>query len=139
MNLRTLLILMSLAGSGTAVTMQAQTPIAIGQSDVEKKCTGTVKDDEGNEVIGASVLIKGTRNGVVTDIDGNFVIDRVKLGETIVISYLGYKTVEVKFDGSPLNIKLTNDNKALDEVVVVGYGVQKKSSMTAAVSSIWLM
>ncbi len=136
MNLRTLLILMSLAGSGTAVTMQAQTPIAVGQSDVEKKCTGTVKDDEGNEVIGASVLIKGTRNGVVTDSDGNFVIDRVKLGETIVISYLGYKTVEVKFDGSPLNIKLTNDNKALDEVVVVGYGVQKKSSMTAAVSSI---
>lgn len=136
MNIRALLILLSLAVNGTTVTMQAQNPIAVGQSDVEKKCTGTVKDADGNEVIGASVLIKGTRNGTVTDLDGKFTIERVKNGEILVISYLGFQTVEVKFNGTPLNIKLKNDDKALDEVVVIGYGVQKKSSMTAAVSSI---
>ena len=95
MNLRTLLILMSLAGSGTAVTMQAQNPIAIGQSDVEKKCTGTVKDDEGNEVIGASVLIKGTRNGVVTDIDGTSLLTVLNLGKLLSFHILVIKLLRL--------------------------------------------
>ena len=136
MNLRTLLFLMPLALSGNYVTIQAQNPQVVGQSENKKKCTGTVKDTDGNEVIGASVIVKDTKNGAVTDLSGNFTLDNVKNGDILVISYLGFKTVEVKFDGRPLNITLKSEDTSLDEVVVVGYGVQKKSSMTAAVSSI---
>ena len=96
-----------------------------------KKITGTVVDAQG-PVIGASVTEKGTSNGVVTDFDGNFSLN-VNPGATIVISYIGYETQEIKTgDQSSYSITLKEDNALLDEVVVVGYGVQKKKLVTGA-------
>ena len=99
------------------------------------KVTGTVVDDLGEPVIGASVLEKGTTNGTVTDLDGNFAFTTTKNGAKLVISYIGYNSQEVNA-AAGLNIKLEEDNRALEETVVIGYGVQKKSSLTGAVSSV---
>ena len=96
-----------------------------------KKITGTVSDAMG-PVIGASVVVKGTTNGVATDFDGNFVLN-VNQGQTLVISYIGYITKEVKVGAqSNYNIVLEEDKKMLDEVVVVGYGTMKKSDLAGA-------
>jgi len=96
-----------------------------------KKITGTVVDAQG-PVIGASVIEKGTSNGVVTDFDGNFTLN-VKPGATIVISYIGYTTQEIAVGNrSTISVTLKEDNALLDEVVVVGYGVQKKKLVTGA-------
>jgi len=96
-----------------------------------KKITGTVSDSQG-PVIGASVVEKGTTNGVVTDFDGNFTLN-VKPGATLVISYIGYTTQEIATGNqSDFNITLKEDNALLEEVVVVGYGVQKKKLVTGA-------
>ena len=96
-----------------------------------KKITGTVVDAQG-PVIGASVMEKGTTNGTVTDFDGNFALN-VNPGATIVISYIGYETQEIKVGNqSNINITLSEDDAVLEEVVVVGYGVQKKKLVTGA-------
>jgi TonB-linked SusC/RagA family outer membrane protein len=100
-----------------------------------KKITGTVSDVQG-PIIGASVVVKGTSNGVATDFDGNFTLN-VRQGQTIVISYIGYITKEFKVDSrTQYDITLEEDKKMLDEVVVVGYGTMKRSDLTGAVSSI---
>ena len=98
--------------------------------------TGVVVDTHNEPVIGASVLEKGTSNGTITDVDGKYTL-KVASGSTLVFSYIGYTTqvIEVGFKTS-INVTLVEDTEQLDEVVVVGYGVQKKSSMTAAVASI---
>ena len=97
----------------------------------QKKVTGTVSDAMG-PIIGASVVEKGTGNGVVTDFDGHFALT-VKPGTTLVISYVGYEKQEVKVGAeSNLNITLREDSHSLEEVVVVGYGVQKKKLVTGA-------
>ena len=81
---------------------------------------GTVVDETDLPLIGATVLIKGNSGGTITDIDGNYSIN-AKKGSTIVVSYIGYKTQEVKYTGQQkVNIKMIPDNQALDEVVVVG-------------------
>ncbi|MBQ9215590.1 MAG: TonB-dependent receptor [Prevotella sp.] len=96
-----------------------------------KKITGTVVDAEG-PIIGASVVEKGTTNGVVTDFDGNFTLS-VNPGATIVVSYIGYETQEIKVGNQDnFQITLKDDNALLEEVVVVGYGVQKKKLVTGA-------
>ena len=96
-----------------------------------KKITGTVVDAQG-PVIGASVMEKGTTNGTVTDFDGNFTLN-VNPGATIVLSYIGYETQEIKVGNqSNINITLNEDDAVLEEVVVVGYGVQKKKLVTGA-------
>ena len=101
---------------------------AMAQSAVK----GTVNDDSGEPIIGASVVEKGTTNGTVTDFDGNFSIN-VKSGATLVVSYIGYTTQEIAVNGqSTINVTLKEDNALLDEVVVVGYGVQKKKLVTGA-------
>lgn len=96
--------------------------------------TGTVVDNTGEPLIGATVMVKGSSNGTATDIDGNFTLNNVE-GKTIVVSYVGYKTKEVAA-APELKIVLEEDNSTLDELVVVGYGVQKKGSLTGAVSSV---
>ena len=107
-------------------------PLEVQQT---KKITGTVSDAMG-PVIGASVVIKGTSNGVATDFDGNFTL-QAKQGQTLVISYIGYLTKEIKIDGrTNYQITLEEDKKMLDEVVVVGYGTMKRSDLTGSVSSI---
>ncbi len=100
------------------------------------KIQGTVKDNSGLSVIGATVMVKGTTVGTVTDIDGNFSIDASE-GSTLEFSYIGYKSQQQKvIPGKMLSITLCEDSEVLDEVVVVGYGVQKKSDLTGAVGSI---
>ena len=95
--------------------------------------SGVVSDSEG-PIIGASIVEKGVRgNGAVSDMDGKFSLS-VKPGATLVITYMGYKTVEVKAEaGKVLNVTLQQDSESLDEVVVVGFGTQKKVNLTGAV------
>ena len=136
MNLKMLLFLASLASGGSYINVQAQNPVTVGQAGTEKKCTGKVKDADGGQVVGASVMVKGTKKNAMTDLQGKFSLDKVKKGDILVVSSLGYKPVEVAYDGNPIDVTLVFDDTSLEEVVVVGYGVQKKSSMTASVSSI---
>ena len=96
--------------------------------------TGVVKDKAGEPMIGVNVLVKGTTNGTITDFDGKFVINDVPAGSTLVASYIGYLTKEVKV-GKNLVIVLEEDTEVLDEVVVVGYGTVKKRDLTGAVAS----
>ena len=97
---------------------------------------GIVKDEIGETVIGASVVEKGTTNGVITGIDGDFSL-KVSPQATLVFSYVGYKTQEVPVQGhTSLQVVLTEDAEMLDEVVVVGYGTMKKSDLTGSVASL---
>ena len=96
--------------------------------------SGRVVDDTQEPMIGVSVVEKGTTNGAVTDLDGVFKL-RAHKGATLVISYIGYATQEVKA-GQNLKIVIKEDSKILDDVVVVGYGIQKKSSVTGAISQV---
>ena len=97
---------------------------------------GVVKDATGESVIGASVVQKGTSNGIITDIDGNFTLN-VPSNSTIVISFVGYKTQEIPVAGkTQINVTLKEDAEMLDEVVVVGYGQMKRSDLTGSVVSV---
>jgi TonB-linked SusC/RagA family outer membrane protein len=97
---------------------------------------GTVADENGEPVIGASVAIKGTTKGTVTDIDGHFLLE-VNQGETLVISYIGYHTREIMYTGqSAVTVNLKEDTQNLEEIVVVGYGVQKRESLTGALQTL---
>ena len=107
------------------VTLSAQNKMVIGK----------VVDSTNEPIIGASVLEKGTQNGTITDIDGKFELS-VALGKTLTISYIGYQSQDVKVTDTNITIILKEDTKTLDEVVVVGYGVQKKSVVTAAISKV---
>ncbi len=103
----------------------------------QNKVTGTVVDANGEAIIGASVIIKGTSNGSVTDFEGNFTINNVPAKGNLEISYIGYKTQTVALGGqTSFNITLQEDNALLDEVVVVGYGVQRKSDVTGALTRV---
>ena len=88
--------------------------------------TGTVEDDFG-PVAGASVVVKGSTNGTITDMDGNFTLEGVKKGDVIQISFIGYTTIEVPYTGEPLGtIKLAEDTQKLDEVVVTALGIKRE-------------
>lgn len=104
----------------------------------QTKITGVIKDVTGESMVGVNVLVKGTTNGTITDIDGNFTLNDVSdKNATLIISYIGYLTQEVKLAGrTTLQIVLKEDSQALDEVVVVGYGVVKKRDLTGSVSSV---
>ncbi len=99
--------------------------------------TGTVNDQFGEPILGASVLVKGTTNGCVTDLDGNFALSGVEKGQTLAISFIGYTTQEVAVDGrAHYEVTLNENSELLEDVVVVGYGVQKKSNLTGAISQV---
>jgi TonB-linked SusC/RagA family outer membrane protein len=103
-----------------------------------RRVTGTVKDVNGEPVMGASVVEKGTTNGTATDHDGNFTLN-VGENATLQIHYLGFKSLEIsdlRGGGKPLEITLLEDTQTLDEVVVVGYGTQKRSDLIGSVGSI---
>ena len=122
---------MALLGLGHSTNAYAAgAPQEIQQA--AKKITGTVVDASG-PVIGASVVVKGTSNGVATDFDGNFTLN-ANPGQTLVISYIGYLNKEVKITANQTNYKITieEDKQMLDEVVVVGYGTMKKSDLAGA-------
>lgn len=100
-----------------------------------KRVTGTVLDKDGIGVIGASVRLEGTSSGTITDIDGKFVLEDMPEIGTLEVSFVGYKAVKLSLQGkSMFNITLKEDTEMLDEVVVVGFGVQKKVNLTGAVS-----
>ena len=129
---KTVLLMGACAVAGLAYTpayaSSDAAPQAVQQS---KTVTGTVQD-AGGPVIGATIMEKGTSNGTVTDLDGNFSLN-VQPGATLVISYIGYKTQEIVVGNqSNFTIDLTEDADVLEEVVVVGYGVQKKKLVTGA-------
>ena len=102
-----------------------------------RSVTGTVVDQNGDPIIGANVVVKGTQNGTITDFDGNFKLDAPQ-GAVLEVSYIGYITKEVKADNSSgrLKIQLEEDTKIIDEVVVVGYGTQRKEAVTGSVASV---
>ena len=98
--------------------------------------TGTVVDETGMTVIGATVMVKGTNDGTITDMDGNFSLQG-KVGTTLVVSYVGYATLEVKINKlTGNNLVLKEDSEVLEEVVVVGMGTQKRNTITAAVATV---
>lgn len=102
----------------------------------KKIITGTVVDPNGEAVIGANVLVKGTTNGTITDMDGKFSLE-VPEGAMLLVSYIGYGDYETKVGNqSNLSIILQEDSKALDELVVVGYGVQRKGNIATSVTTI---
>ncbi len=102
----------------------------------KKQVSGKIVDAAGIPIVGANVVEKGTTNGTITDMDGNFTLE-VSEKSTLVVSYIGYASQEIVVGNqSRVSIKLQEDSEALDEVVVVGYGTQRKSSMTAAVTNV---
>lgn len=102
-----------------------------------RQVTGVVKDPAGETIIGASVLEKGTTNGTITDFDGNFSLNVSSDKAVLVISYVGYKTQEISIAGkNSLIVTLPEDTETLEEVVVVGYGAQKKESVVGAISQV---
>ena len=101
-----------------------------------RKVSGVVTDDYG-PVTGASVIVKGTANGTITDLDGNFTLEDVKDGDVIQISFIGYMTKDITYNGqTSLSIQLAEDTQKLDEVVVVGFGTQKKVNLTGSVGTV---
>lgn len=117
----------SLSGEITAsysVSQQSQTVKGV-----------VVDKSTGEPIIGANVVVKGTTNGVITDFDGNYTLD-APVGSILVISYIGYQSIEVKAVAGVQQIRLGEDTQALEEVVVVGYGVQKKATVTGSVSTV---
>lgn len=125
----------SSTGGSNAQLLSNIAAVAAAQPAAET-CTGVITDSEGEPLIGASVLVAGTTLGASTDIDGRFSIKNVPVGSTLKISYIGYQPVEMKWNGGEVNVVLAEDNNLLDEVVVVGFGTQKKVNLTGAVSTV---
>ena len=102
-----------------------------------KSVSGTVTDKDGEPMIGVSVLIKGTSFGAATDIDGNFTLKNVPADAVLEFRYVGCTPQDIKVAGkSHINVVMQEDSAVLDEVVVVGYGTQKKSDVTGSLSSV---
>ena len=119
------------AAEGTTENMGTQ---AVQQSVT---VSGVITDKTGEPVIGANVLEKGTTNGVITDFDGNYTLTVSGGNSVLVFSYIGYKTQEVTVGSQKkIDIVLVEDTEMMDEVVVIGYGTQKKGDVTSAVSSV---
>ena len=110
--------------------------MASAQNSDVTTVTGTVlEQSSGQPLIGVSILVKGSNQGTMTDINGAFTI-KAKVGETLKVSYIGYTTQEVKVTGSQLKIRLVENTKELNDLVVIGYGTQKRKDVTGSISSI---
>ena len=117
------------------VTLLCYSLIGWAQSQFSN-LSGTVTDESGMPLVGVSVVIKGTNKGVATDFDGKYSLTDVPKGAVLQFSSVGYQTTDVKANNSQLNIKLAEATQNLDEVVVVGYGTQKKGDVTTAITSV---
>lgn len=136
MPISSLLLASALCSSGVIYASDVAAVSKVDISQQQRGIKGTVTDATG-PVVGASVIVKGTTNGTVTDLDGKFELPGVNNGDIIQISYIGYQTQEIHYKGqSSLQVKMIEDSKALEEVVVVGYGVQKKESLTGALQTL---
>ena len=122
---------------GTHIVLSATDVNAVAAVKQQTRTvTGRIVDDMGEPIIGANVFVKGTTNGTVTDFDGNFSIE-ADSKSVLSISYIGYLTKEIVIGNlKVINITLLEDTKALDEVVVIGYGTQKKADLTGAVANV---
>lgn len=109
---------------------------ATASSQASRKITGVIKGEDGEPIVGANVVEKGTTNGTITDIDGRFSLE-VTVGTVLQVSYIGYNTQDIRIiDKASYDIILTEDAKTLDEVIVVGYGTMRKRDLTGAVSQL---
>lgn len=132
----TILLTGALAVPGGAWADTAPVKQGVSISQQNGKVTCTVEDSFG-PVVGASVVIKGTTNGNVSDSNGQVVLEGLKRGDIIQVSFIGYMTQEIPYTGqSSIKIALKEDSQALDEVVIVGYGVQRKESLTGALQTL---
>ena len=113
------------------LAFQAMLGIGAGVLNAQTVKGSVISGSDNEPLIGASVMVQGTKTGAVTDLDGNFTID-AKNGQTLEVSYLGFVTQKIKVNGSTIKVTLQEDKHSLDEVVVVGYGVQKKKLVTGA-------
>ena len=130
------LLLLSAISAGTAYAVPKWGTAGVKEIQQNGVCNGVVTDTTGETVIGASVVVKGTTNGTITGLDGDFSLSGVTKGSILVVSFEGYQNTEVKWNGQPLTIVLKEDTKVLDEVVVVGYGTQKKANLSGAVAAV---
>ncbi|MDU1889545.1 MAG: SusC/RagA family TonB-linked outer membrane protein [Dysgonomonas sp.] len=121
-----LLLLLSVSGMGAiyANPVHDNAEVAITQQD--GRCTGVVKDEAGEAIIGASVAVKGTTNGTMTDIDGTFTLNNVKVGDVIHVTYVGFLAQEITWNGQPITFTLREDTLVLDEVVVTALGIKRQ-------------
>ena len=123
-------MLLALAGvSSTGAAYAVAVPDVDATKSVQQTstCTGIVKDATGETIIGASVVVKGTTNGTITGLDGDFSLPNVKKGDVLQISFVGYQTQEIAWNGQPLNVTLKDDTQKLEEVVVTALGIKRQS------------
>lgn len=119
-----------------AADVNAATDVQAAVTQQNRSVTGRVVDEKGEPLIGVSIQVKGTKLGTVTDFDGNFKLN-APADATLVISYVGFRTQEIELKGrSDCQVSMVPDDQLLDEVVVVGYGVVKKSDLTGSVGSV---
>ncbi|MDR2498905.1 MAG: TonB-dependent receptor plug domain-containing protein, partial [Tannerellaceae bacterium] len=118
------------------VILSPHQPSTLPQQDPLRRISGTVTDSHGEPIIGANVIEKGTTNGAVTDIDGKYTLN-VREGAVLQISYIGYVSKDIAIGRqSSIAVQLSEDTRAIDEVVVIGYGIVKKSDLTGSISSV---
>ena len=117
-------------------TMMLSALLLVGIAAEARVVTGTVKDPTGETIISASVMVKGTTIGTVTDFDGNYTIDVPEDGKVLIFSYIGMKTQELNITGDVMNVVLSENSEVLEEVVVTGYGTTKKRDLVTAVASV---
>ena len=136
-----------LIASGNIVQGKEVTPASSDSEVVQqnsnrtyRQVKGRIIDVNGEPIIGASVQVKGTTIGVITDFEGNYILSDVPSNATLQISYIGYRSASIVVSGQVLkDIVLKEDTKTLDEVVVIGYGVQRKADLTGSVAMLTLI
>ena len=106
------------------------------QAQSYSRVTGTVKDESGVPLPGVSVIIKGTTKGISTDFDGKYELKDVPQGAILEFSFVGFKTVDIRVTGTTVNVTMTEETQEIEEVIVVGYGTQKKGDVTTAITSV---
>ena len=136
-------VLSAILGPGLEFTIQnkmiliSKKKVAGQYEGTPKDIKGKITDERGESIIGATIQVKGTSNGAITDIDGNFSLTGVPSDATIVVSYIGYGSQELPVsDRNTFAITLVEDSKQLDEVVVVGYGTQSKARVTGSIAGL---
>ncbi len=133
MKMMLLTLALSSAGLSYAGT---ENVAAVATVQQQATCKGVVLDSKGEPIIGASVttVVDGQKKGTISDLDGNFELSGIRPGTTLTVTYVGYKTQQIVWNGQGLTVRLTEDSEMLEDVVVVGYGSQKKINLTGAVS-----
>lgn len=129
----TMLMALALSSASLSYADATVTPM-VTTAQQQAACKGTIMDAKGDPIIGASIVVSGQKKATISDVDGNFTLPDVAMGTKLTISYVGYKTQTVVWNGKDLSITLLDDAENLEDVVVVGYGTQKKVNLTGAVS-----